>query len=73
MVGRVGKVGKAQKSKGKRNTAKPKKPDSSQPSRVRSALSRIQQNAVARGVSQLTMDEIDAIIAKARREKRKGK
>ena len=41
--------------------------------RARGALSRIRAKAKADGLDRLTMDEIDAIIAKARRERRKAK
>lgn len=42
-------------------------------SRARALLDRIRAKAKARGVDKLTMAEIDAIIAKVRREKRVGK
>ena len=38
--------------------------------RARAALSRIREKAKTDGFSRMTMDEIDAIIAKARREGR---
>ena len=38
--------------------------------RARSALSRIRAKAKAKGLDRLTMDQIDAIIADARRERR---
>ncbi|NQT52454.1 hypothetical protein HQ576_10405 [bacterium] len=41
--------------------------------RARAALSRIRAKAKADGLDRLTMDEIDAIVAKARRERRKAK
>jgi antitoxin (DNA-binding transcriptional repressor) of toxin-antitoxin stability system len=41
--------------------------------RARAALSRMRAKAKADGLDRLTMDEIDAIIAKARRERRKAK
>lgn len=41
--------------------------------RARAALSRIRAKAKADGLDRLTMAEIDAIIAKARRERRKAK
>lgn len=41
--------------------------------RAHIALSRIRAKAKAEGLNRLTMDEIDAIIAKARRERRKAK
>jgi len=40
--------------------------------RARAALSRIRAKAKADGLDKMTMDEIDAIIAKARRERRKS-
>jgi len=39
--------------------------------RARALLDRVQAKAKARGVDKLTMDEIDAEIAKSRRERRK--
>lgn len=42
-------------------------------SRAHALLDRIQAKAKARGVDKLTMEQIDAIIAKARRERRVGK
>jgi len=39
--------------------------------RARGALSRIRAKAVADGLDRLTIDEIDAIISQARRERRK--
>ena len=41
--------------------------------RARAALSRIRAKARADGLDRMTMDDIDAIIAKARREKRSPK
>ena len=41
--------------------------------RARAALSRIRAKAKADGLDRLTMDDIDAIIAKARRERRKAR
>ena len=41
--------------------------------RARAAISRIRAKAKADGLDRLTMDEIDAIIAKARRERRNAK
>jgi len=41
--------------------------------RARTALSRIRAKAKADGLDRMTMDEIDAIIAKARRERRSAK
>ena len=42
-------------------------------SRGRALLARIQANAKATGADKLTMDEIDAVIAKARRARRTAK
>ena len=39
-------------------------------SRARAALARIRADAKARGLDNLTMEQIDAIIAEARRERR---
>ena len=41
--------------------------------RARELLNRIRANAKASGVDKLTMGQIDAIIAKARRQRRAGK
>ena len=41
--------------------------------RARAALERIRAKAKADGLDRMTMDEIDAIIAKARRERRSAK
>jgi len=41
--------------------------------RAQEALRRIRAKAKAHGLDRLTMDEIDAIIAKARRERRRRK
>ncbi len=38
--------------------------------RARAALSRIRANATAKGLDRMTMEQIDTIIAKARRERR---
>jgi antitoxin (DNA-binding transcriptional repressor) of toxin-antitoxin stability system len=41
--------------------------------RARAAISRIRAKAKADGLDRLTMDQIDAVIAEARRERRKAK
>ena len=41
-------------------------------SRARALLDRVQAKAKARGVDKLTMKQIDAIVAKTRRERRSG-
>ena len=41
--------------------------------RAHAAISRIRAKAKADGLDRLTMDQIDAIIAEARREKRRGR
>jgi hypothetical protein len=41
--------------------------------RGRAALSRIRAKAKADGLDRLTMDQIDAIVAEARRERRREK
>ena len=42
-------------------------------SRARALLERVGAKAKARGVDKLTMEQIDAVIAKARRERRAGR
>lgn len=42
-------------------------------SRARAVISRIREQAAAKGADKLTMDEIDAVITKARRERRARK
>lgn len=41
--------------------------------KARAAMKRIRAKAKANGLDRMTMDEIDAIIAKARRERRSAK
>lgn len=41
--------------------------------RAKAALNRIREKAKADGLDRMTIDEIDAVIAEARREKRRGK
>jgi len=41
--------------------------------RAQEALRRIRRRAKAKGLDRLTIEEIDSIIAKARRERRRGK